>query len=131
MTITDAVGQELNVGDEVAYVHKSGSSISIDRRIVAELGWRATPTYRVEAEEPFLKLDGKNARPVMPYNVVRIKTLKSGDRNVEGNDKEVARLARELVSIWERIGRLEHGHVLLRDEVNAASMKLSNAVNGD
>ena len=68
--ITDSIGQDLHIGDEVAYVHRTGSSVSIDRRTITEMGYRETPSYRVDREEAYLKLEGKNARPVMPYNVV-------------------------------------------------------------
>lgn len=59
----DAIGQDLNVDDEVAYVHRHGSSVFIDRRTVTSVLF--------SNGEYLLGLDG--GRPmVKTRNTVRI-----------------------------------------------------------
>lgn len=67
--VLDAIGQELNVGDSVAYVSMS-SSPCITRRTVTETGHRTAP-YNHLQKEPYVHLDNSN-RVVMPYNVVKV-----------------------------------------------------------
>lgn len=58
----DAVGQPLRVGDEVAYVSRSGSRLSIERRVVEQ----------VMEHDLLLNSDPGRARFINPKNVVRI-----------------------------------------------------------
>lgn len=71
--IYDGIGQELCVGDDVAYISRAGTHLSMKRRIITAMGWQPAPYAMAHgaAPEAYLKLDGAN-RIVMPYNVVRV-----------------------------------------------------------
>lgn len=57
----DAVGQELKIGSQVAYVYRYGSTTRIERRLITH----------IEPDGKFLHLDDSRGR-VLPHNVVRI-----------------------------------------------------------
>jgi len=75
VTIADAIGQELDIGDHVAYICRRGSSNEIQRRIITSVGLRKTPYYDMRDYEPFIRLDGDHKRDVMPHNVVKVQKL--------------------------------------------------------
>ena len=57
----DAVGQELKVGSQVAYVYRYGSTVRIERRLITH----------IDTVSEYLNLDNSRGR-VLPHNVVRI-----------------------------------------------------------
>lgn len=60
----DALNQELNVGDTVAYVSRHGSSVYIRRRTITRFEQRDGRWHAV--------LDGKQARPCQLRNLIRV-----------------------------------------------------------
>ena len=67
MKQTDALGRELHVGEDVAYVSRQGSNVTITRRVITDL--RVSLVYSRPMSEA--QLDGSTSW-ARTYNMVRI-----------------------------------------------------------
>jgi len=66
----DAIGAELHEGDVVAYVHRSGSQVHIEKRIVVELDYRKRYSY--ERADRWMARTSVGNQWIEVYNLVRV-----------------------------------------------------------